>query len=186
VNRKVFGIAVVFMIVAMLALPISAVLAETPTQITGKWRFTGFLPPGVTLDKKAGANAFLTMHNSGEYFEGPLIGTFDNWIALNFHYGDPEIVAGLPDSPPYSVYFGTPKIVDNRKMMRTFTGTVMGYAGTLTISLERHWVPGLGVMKNSWHIMSGTGELANIHGQGTWWTTSPGNHEYEGTIHFAP
>lgn len=54
----------------------------------------------------------------------------------------------------------------------TFTGTVGGKSGTLVIQLvglrtwwdeQRFWWFG------QWVILSGTEDLANLHGQGTWW-----------------
>ncbi len=48
----------------------------------------------------------------------------------------------------------------------TFTGTVLGNAGTLDIQLV-----GLregGIWNGHWVILSGTGDLAGIRGQGTW------------------
>jgi len=37
-----------------------------------------------------------------------------------------------------------------------------------------------------WVILSGTGELANLHGQGTCWGPGPPGVEMSGQIHFAP
>ncbi len=73
----------------------------------------------------------------------------------------------------------------------TFTGTVQDKSGTLIIQLvgkrtmwdaERFWWSG------QWMIVSGTGELANLHGQGTWWGPGFGAEGpdifYSGQIHF--
>lgn len=75
----------------------------------------------------------------------------------------------------------------------TFTGTVQGKSGTLVIQLvgkrtgEPFWWYG------QWVILSGTGELANLRGQGTWWGPGyegleiPGERPdiyYSGNIHF--
>jgi hypothetical protein len=187
VNRKVLVIAVVLMAVAMLLLPLSVVSATTPTQITGKWGFTGYIQPAFTNVKKAGANAFITQHNTGEYFEGPILGTFEQYVEKSFHYGDPEIVETLPESPPFTLWFSTPSNVKN-KIYRTFEGTVDGNEGTLTMSLESKGTspPTPLSTKGTWVIISGTGELSNLYGQGTWWNLGAGVLEYEGQIHFDP
>ena len=77
----------------------------------------------------------------------------------------------------------------NHKICRTFTGTVLGYAGTLVMRLEsRGTLPATTpyTTMGTWVIISGTGELANLHGQGTWWNLGLGQFEYEGQIHFDP
>jgi hypothetical protein len=73
----------------------------------------------------------------------------------------------------------------------TFTGTVQGKSGTLVIQLvgkrtmwdaERFWWYG------QWVIISGTGELENLRGQGNWWGPGFGamgpDIFYSGQIHF--
>jgi hypothetical protein len=42
-------------------------------------------------------------------------------------------------------------------------------------------------MNGHWRILKGTGELANLHGQGTWAAvTPPLVYSYEGQVHFDP
>jgi hypothetical protein len=50
------------------------------------------------------------------------------------------------------------------------------YYGELTI----------GGSNDYWRIVGGTGDLANVHGQGTKWGIDPVTIEYEGWIHFDP
>jgi len=76
----------------------------------------------------------------------------------------------------------------------TFTGTVNGESGTLVIQLvgKRPMEPEPGNWHGQWVIISGTGDLANLHGQGTWWGPGyegpeiPGERPdiYYGQIHF--
>jgi len=68
-----------------------------------------------------------------------------------------------------------------------FEGTVMGKEGTLVIQLvgwrylPEDWY-------GQWLIISGTGELANLRGQGIWWGPGFGAEGpdifYSGQIHF--
>jgi len=69
----------------------------------------------------------------------------------------------------------------NLRDVLTFTGTVDGKSGTLTIRLvgtatlpDLEWT-------GHWEIMRGTGDLTNLEGQGTWWGTG-NNVEYSGLI----
>ena len=43
-------------------------------------------------------------------------------------------------------------------------------------------------LKGPWVIISGTGGLVGLHGQGTWWHSGIGfaNLEYAGQVHFDP
>ena len=78
----------------------------------------------------------------------------------------------------------------------TFTGTVDGKYGTMVIRLigkRTYWDEDNFWWYGHWKIISGTGELEDIHGQGTWWgpgyegSCVPGDRPdiyYEGKIHF--
>lgn len=69
-------------------------------------------------------------------------------------------------------------------VVNTLTDPIIGgvqYYGELTISGSGH-----GTMA-SWRILGGTGDLANVHGQGTSWSTEEAfTVGYEGWIHFDP
>lgn len=59
-----------------------------------------------------------------------------------------------------------------------FTGTVLGLGGTEEDTLVIQLVgkkPDGGDWYGQWVIISGTGELANAHGRGTWWGPGFGN-----------
>jgi hypothetical protein len=66
----------------------------------------------------------------------------------------------------------------------TFTGTVLGKAGTLVVRNAGHTTGGLS--KGVSTILSGTGELANLRGTGTIQETAPGSGTYSGKYHFDP
>ena len=74
----------------------------------------------------------------------------------------------------------------------TFTGTVLGREGTMVVQLvgKRPMEPEPGWWFGEWVILSGTGELANLRGQGTWWGPGFGavgpDIYYSGNIHFKP
>jgi len=175
VKKKVLVIAVVLLAVAISALPLSVVSATKPMQIAGKWRPTDstLIPP----PKSAGANRFMCLLVEGEYFEGSLIGDFVHTIEMVTHFGEPEQL------PPGKF---------NWKIERTFEGTLEvnedTYEGTLLIRLNAKGpMPGgPGALKGTWVIVSGTGELANLHGQGKWTNLGGPEYGYEGQIHFDP
>ncbi len=85
------------------------------------------------------------------------------------------------------VWFNYPDGPLNVWLRSDFEGTVMGKQGTLVIQLvgwrylPEDWY-------GEWVIISGTGELANLKGQGIWWGPgfgAPGpDIFYSGNIHF--
>ena len=174
-KNKILGVFVSLLTVAMLAVPIAAVSATKPIQIAGKWRPTNTVP--ISPPKYAGANVFTYFSVEGEYFEGPIIGDFVHTIEIIMHFGEPEQM--LPAT-------------FNWKIERTFEGTVevneVTYEGTLLIRLNaKGTIPGgPGVLKGTWVIISGTDELANLHGQGKWTNLVGAEFYYEGQIHFDP
>jgi hypothetical protein len=173
-NKKILGIFASLLIVAILAVPIVSVSAEKPMQITGKWRATGTSSLG---SKIAGSNRISWSLVEGVYFEGPMDGDFVHIITTIRHYGNPEQVG----SYEY-----------NWKMERTFEGTVtldtVEKEGTLLIHLNAKGISGgtPGTLKGTWVIISGTGDLVNLHGRGTFTNFGMGVFSYEGQIHFDP
>jgi hypothetical protein len=66
-----------------------------------------------------------------------------------------------------------------------FEGEVNGKYGTLRINFGPAVKKGNPMLwSGPWEILSGTGELENLHGQGTWWETEPTHIEYTGWIRF--
>jgi len=87
------------------------------------------------------------------------------------------------------IFVEEPPVFWNVWLRSTFTGTVDGKSGTLIIQLvgKRPMEPEPGWWSGQWLILSGTGELANLHGQGTWWGPGFGNSPaiyYSGQVHF--
>lgn len=182
-NRKSLGI--VLLAAFMLMLPLSAVSAAKPEQISGEWRFTGPMPPIYSDQKTAGANLFTTQWNTGEYDVGPIVGTFEQYIYMKMHFGNPKIDFETMLTTPPATW---PPYDWNWHIVRTFTGSVNGKEGTFVMYLETKGShPGSpGTMKGTWVIISGTDELANLHGQGTWTNKATQRLSYEGKINFSP
>ena len=66
----------------------------------------------------------------------------------------------------------------------TFTGTVNGASGTLTFN-DVIGIDASGVANGAFTIVGGTGDLADLHGHGTF-TSSGGVGTYSGRLVFAP
>jgi hypothetical protein len=73
--------------------------------------------------------------------------------------------------------------------IQTFTGIVLGQSGTFTANV-RHQMKEDGSGKVEQTILSGTGDLANLHGTLVFMIYRQGDGsytgEYSGTLHFAP
>lgn len=66
----------------------------------------------------------------------------------------------------------------------SFTGSVNGVEGTMLIRTTA-WAKALDQpMRGQWVILRGTGGLANLRGQGTWYADAAGGH-YSGQVKFA-
>ncbi len=162
-KKMLFVLCMVLMILSMAAIP---TLAGPPKEAEGLWQYQPFIL-GV---EQAGCNTILTTFENGIWtgtFEG--ISTEDGKVVIHCNG---------------KWYFNA--IVTFSEL------TVDGKSGTLKMSVEgtrpaadTDWV-GKSV------ILSGTDELANLRGQGTWWgpgASGPGTWGdiyYEGNYHFEP
>jgi len=78
------------------------------------------------------------------------------------------------------------------KAIVSFEGSVAGKMGTLTMSVVGSRPDGLADWEGRYVILSGTGELASLRSQGTWWgpgAPAPGEWGdiyYDGNYHFEP
>jgi hypothetical protein len=193
-RSKLTATVSVLVVVGMLAASLSLASATPSSPVTGAWK-----PNPATIEftngREAGANTFVDVYVKGNYYTGDIIGAFEQNFKTVAHFESPEAVENRNPANPASwpvVSF------DWTRMVRSFTGTVkvdgIVYSGGLTIKLEAH---GLGntlagpsgfELSGTWVIMEGTGGLAGLHGQGTWWHTrgSTAGFEYEGQVHFDP
>ena len=78
------------------------------------------------------------------------------------------------------------------KAIASFQGIVGGREGTLQIAMAGARPSGDAEWQGGWVILDGGGELATLHGRGTWWGLGApgvwvsGDISYKGTIHFDP
>ena len=170
-NRKVFGVFVAVLAVAVLALPMSAVFAENDKngkfiQVSGAAAYVPSGPgSGTKVESRlAGRNFIWAKTGSDAYWTGDIETTEAtcDWRIIFFNY-----------EPPLSY-----ERLVTHLMWTLKNPTIAGdpYEGELIIS---------GGNQN-WRIIGGTEELANLHGQGTWEGAGPGVGEYEGYVHFDP
>jgi hypothetical protein len=166
-KEKLFGVFISIFVVAMLALPMSAVYAKPVDKFV---EVKGAFYPGGPF----------------ESFEIREAGKSDNQI---WEFVMPQVwVGGILGTglleARYVVHnFDDAEFWVNVLGLITLTGTVADVPGTVTIKFSSVSSRG-----GHWRIISGTGELANVHGQGTVWVIDSENLVigYEGVIHFHP
>jgi hypothetical protein len=163
--RKMLLVSLILCAVALLStLWIHAVHATTPIPTEGYFDYTYT----ITGTKVADGNLFIYA-TEDEIWVGDLAGTSQAAFRVEI------FTEGF-----WNVW-----------LRSTFTGTVQDKSGTMVIQLvgkrtmwdsERFWWSG------QWVIISGTGELENLRGQGTWWGPGFGavgpDIFYSGQIHF--
>jgi hypothetical protein len=159
-NRKISTLLVTSAVI-LSTLIIPVVLAEKPTSVDGFWSWTGV----VHSDKVAGGNLFLY---ATEYdtLEGTFEGTGEGPFTVTIHSN------GFVTGRGRTTIDVT--VLDDKE------GTlVIQWTGIITTSGRWHC---------KWVILSGTGDLANLHGSGIGVETAPGSFELElsGKVHFDP
>ena len=166
--RKVLLASLVICMLALLSTLSMSVHATQPTTASGIWTYT----PTIILPSVRFADGNMFFEATSE---DVWTGTFE---------GHSHCVERVVIHPSGSW---------NAEGLCTFEScTVTGESGTLVI----HFVgtkPGpTADWSGRWVILSGTGDLANLHGQGTWWgpgAPAPGVEgfvDYSGQIHFDP
>lgn len=161
-RKMSFTLLVVCMVAFLSMLWMPALHATPPTPVSGTFDYTF----EITDERWADGHYFFEA-TEWETWEGDFEGTavsFFRVVWFNF------------DSGPLNVW-----------LRADFEGTVMGREGTLVIQLvgwrylPEDW-------SGQWVIISGTGELANLRGQGIWGGPgfgAPGpDIWYSGQIHF--
>lgn len=151
---------ITFLIVLLLVTLAVPAHAGPPENASGLWVYE----PTVVDIKEAGGNTFFYTTEVGIW-----TGTFE---------GDStEVGVVVWHSAGFNSYKGTV----------SFVGSVDGKSGTLTmlaVGKKPDRQPGT-EWEGTWVILGGTGDLANLHGQGVWWGASR-NINYTGNVHFDP
>jgi hypothetical protein len=159
-NKKVLVLALA---VAMLALPLSAVSATKPMPVAGQFFPTA--EPGLSPSFAGkSANNFLTITEGYQMWTGSFEGTANSHALWIIHK------AGDPEAPGWHITVA--------RAVFELDIVFDGKEGTLTLKAE----------SGNWRIMSGTGELANLRGQGklTVINAELMMFGYEGQVHFEP
>lgn len=161
-KKRVLTLLTMIMILSTLSAP---ALAGPPTEVGGLWQYTPYIV-GVRV---AGGNMFLQTIEDGIW-----TGNFEGDSTE-----DGQVVVHSSGSWSY-------------KGIVSFVGTVDGRSGTMEMSVAGRRPDVLSDWQGLWVILSGTDELANLRGQGTWWgpgapaPEQQGDIYYSGTIHFEP
>ena len=161
-KKRLFVLLIVLTILALGAIP---ALAGPPQKAEGLWQYQPFIL-GV---KEAGCNTFLTIFENGLW-----TGTFEG---TSIDYG--KVVIHCNGAWSFNAIV-------------LFEGSVAGKSGTLRMSVVGGRPDALSDWEGKSVILSGTGELANLRGQGTFWGSGApvpevwGDIYYEGNYHFEP
>jgi len=177
-------------ICALLASSFLALASATPsTTITGSWSGSNQKYNSIRIE---GGNIFIEMENDGTYAAGStgsITGNFHQSFTAVVHFKDPKLIQTLDPTKPY---LNPPAYFNWMDMDRVFeSATVLGQTGGMTMRLQAKGYGNSATLawdlEGTWVIISGTGDLSGLHGQGTWWHTSgiPGL-QYEGQVHFDP
>ena len=159
-RRKMLSAALMMCIVAILStLSISSAHATPPTTASGDWTY---IVTHEEITREADGNTFIYGEDVGTW-TGTFDGTSDETFIVVVHRSGFMYYKGLLD----------------------FTGTVDGKSGTLVIRTVGKYDPGTEEWSGQWVIISGTDDLANLRGQGTFRGISYAV-EYSGKVHFDP
>lgn len=157
--KKLLLVPLMVLAVALAGTPASA---DRATSVEGEWTY---VPANVEV-REYGRYVVTTGTGVGNW-----TGTFEGMT-------ESEWVVVTPLDESYGMY--------SERM--TFTGTVDGRQGTMTIVTFGHQVPGGiepgtgGPWSGHWFVKNGTGGLDGIRGHGTW-GGGPWPIPYEGRVH---
>jgi hypothetical protein len=160
----------VALLLVLLVLPV-AVYAGAPSDVEGNFVYV----PTVLSLRQAGDNLFMEAMATSTW-TGAFLGTSTDDEYVVVLHG----VTGV---------FGTADFAFEEGFywdIATFTGEVEGRAGTVEILFVGKSPGDLADWTGTWRIISGTGELTNLHGRGVFWNNAPMDIHYEGRIHFDP
>jgi hypothetical protein len=168
VSRKVLVFFIVLMTIATLAIPLAN--ATPPTSVSGTITITNFVPLGLPSFKGKSGNEILT---------GMMSVTWAGDIGGDTTY---EAVMMLHKVLPIE---GPDTTINVHETIFFPSVTVLGKSGSLTLQVNAN-LAAHGRDEFSWTILSGTGELVNLKGQGIYYLVSTPVYNYEGQVHFDP
>ena len=155
-SKKKFGVFVSLLVVAVLAMPMSNVFATNPTSMTDIHFYVTDYP-AEQIDRELGV--------SGNIFR-TIVDLPVAFVGPIFGVGDYDAHVLLkPD--------GT---INAHGVVTLTFARVDGKIGTLIIKMETY----------NWRIISGTGNLENLHGEGTVTWVNSIHYILDGQIHFDP
>jgi uncharacterized membrane protein len=164
-RTKAFSAILVALAVTLLfSMSLSVAYATEPIHISGKILVLG---ASLTSGKQAGQsdNAIVYLSLNGK-FTGSIAGSYTSesrWVYHNYQQSDQWISVHAVDT-----------------ISATVTIDSVQYTGTLFFMINGKAADG-----GNWVIIGGTGDLANLHGQGTFTPAGVGQ-DYEGQIQFNP
>jgi hypothetical protein len=176
VKKRTKALSMIFIaltIALLLSMSMSIAYATTPMQVTWTSVATGI---SVQDGKIAGEsdNRFLDLSLTA-MCTGDIAGIYtsdSHWIIHNWITGVPLLKQPGPVNVHAVDYIST---------------TFQGKSGTLAILVNHIYYPSIGSSEGTWVIIGGTGELANLHGQGTTFDPpGPGPTTWTGQVHFDP
>jgi hypothetical protein len=154
-KSRLFITLLIVILLFILAVPAQA---GPPDNAGGRWWYLPFIDDM----KQAGCNTFITSSEIGEW-----TGTF---VGDSTESG--KVVAHCTGQLSFNATVTFDEVTVDGKQ----GGLVMSVNGTKPAGSE--WVGG-------WVILSGTGDLANLHGQGTWWGPGAPGWEQWGYVDYA-
>jgi len=157
-KRKLYVSLALAIMISLLAIP---AFASPPTNASGIWYY---IPTELTFIKESGGNQFFDLTEAGIW-----TGTFNGTSV---------------DSGPVVMYRSG---ATSFKGIVDFEGEVEGKTGTLSIKVTGRKPNPTADWKGHWVIISGSGELSNLHGQGKWWGPgyNPADPAAYGVIHYS-
>jgi hypothetical protein len=153
------------LLACMVVLPAIA-YAEPPDDVLGVFTYT---PTGCAETRWAGDNEFMLDCGDTGWYEGTFVGESEEEYEVVLHGSEGNFVF------EHGWYRGTVTLEE---------ATVAGRTGTLVLEFIGTSPGDIFVWDGTWRIVSGTGGLEGLHGNGKWLTIAPLTVHYEGKMKF--
>jgi len=157
-KRNIFIALVITIVLSLAAIP---VFAGSPTDASGVWYY---LPTELVFVKNAGGNEFFELTEAG-IWTGTFEGVSIDQGSVVFHRSGATGFIGIVN----------------------FEGEAEEKSGTLTIKVNGRKTNPTADWEGNWVIISGGGDLSDLHGQGKWWGPgyNPADPLTYGVIHYS-